>query len=860
MRVSTSGLTAFLGLFLLLPVLSLSSAATTSGDPVIPGGKVTPHWIGDPGKPSDRFWYRVDLPGGGMQFILVDAGKGLRHPAFDHDRVASEMSRLLGGKIDPNNLPVVALDFRNGKILLRCVEGDWELDPSDDSLKQVSGLPPAEGFLRATAQPVNSSPGGEETEITFVNRTKKEMRIFWVRSGGEREDRGTLAPGTTRTMNSYSGHSWMVGTQKSDPVACFVAGVEPGTAIVADPMVFGGGEGTEAPKGEEGDPGLRPRALSPNGKSEVVLRGDNLFLRETATGHLEKLTSDGNASDSYAVNDEAARSVELGEEGRGEGKGIPEIYWAPDSRHFIAMSHMQGTRRRVTLVQSSPDSQLQPITEKLPYLKPGDEVPKSTPHLFDAVKKNELPVDHALFPNPWVLGEFRWSPDSREFTFLYNQRGHQVLRILGVNAETGSVRTIVEEKSPTFICYSSKYFAGYLDGSHEIVWMSERDGWNHLYLFDAATGRMKNQITSGEWTVRGVDRIDSEKRQIWFRVGGVNPGEDPYNIHHYRINLDGTGLTEITPGEGTHTVTFSPDRRFLVDARSSVDHPPVIELRRSSDGGSVLVLEKGDISALKGEGWRPPEPFVAKARDGKTDIYGIIYTPRDFDPARKYPLIEDIYAGPQDSFVPKSFSVHRRQQELADHGFVVVQIDGMGTSNRSKAFHDVCWKNLGDAGFPDRIAWIRAAAGSRPWMDLGRVGIYGTSAGGQSALRGLLDHGDFYRVGVADSGCHDNRMDKIWWNEQWLGWPVDESYVRSSNVADAHKLTGKLLLMAGELDRNVDPSSTMQVVNALVRADKDFEFLMMPNTGHGVLATPYGKRRLVDFFKRNLLDSDPKQP
>ena len=245
-------------------------------------------------------------------------------------------------------------------------------------------------------------------------------------------------------------------------------------------------------------------------------------------------------------------------------------------------------------------------------------------------------------------------------------------------------------------------------------------------------------------------------------------------------------------------------------------------------------------------------PFVAKARDGMTDIYGAIWFPKDFNPKKKYPVIEDIYAGPQDSFTPKNFHTTYQQQRLADDGFIVAQMDGMGTANRSKAFHDYCYKNLRDAGFPDRILWLRAAAKKFPAMDLSRAGIYGTSAGGQDALRGLLDHGDFYQAGVADSGCYDNRMDKIWWNEQWMGWPVDDSYTRSSCVTDAPKLRGKLLLMAGELDKNVDPASTMQVVNALVKADKNFELFIMPGQGHGVLSTEYGKRRLEDFFERTL--------
>jgi dipeptidyl aminopeptidase/acylaminoacyl peptidase len=290
-----------------------------------------------------------------------------------------------------------------------------------------------------------------------------------------------------------------------------------------------------------------------------------------------------------------------------------------------------------------------------------------------------------------------------------------------------------------------------------------------------------------------------------------------------------------------------------VDTWSRVDLPPVTELRRAADGRLVRELERADVHALLASGWTMPERFVAKGRDGQTDIYGIIVRPAGFERGKSYPVIEQIYASPTGAFVPKAFGLEEDLHELASSGFILVQIDGMGTSFRSKAFHDVAWKNLADSGFPDRIAWMKAAAARHPEMDLGRVGIYGSSAGGQSALRALLSHGDFYKVAVADSGCHDNRLDKIWWNEQWMGWPVDESYVKSSNVVDAHKLTGKLLLMVGALDHNVDPASTMQVADALIKADKDFDLLVFPSGGHGVGDTPYGKRRRTEFFVRHLL-------
>ncbi|MBX9582303.1 MAG: prolyl oligopeptidase family serine peptidase, partial [Gemmataceae bacterium] len=335
-----------------------------------------------------------------------------------------------------------------------------------------------------------------------------------------------------------------------------------------------------------------------------------------------------------------------------------------------------------------------------------------------------------------------------------------------------------------------------------------------------------------------------------------NPDQDPYFVHHYRVNLDGTGLVALTAGNGNHTAQFSPTRKYLIDTHSRVDAAPVHELRRAADGGLVVKLEEADIAELKAGGWEPPEVFVAKGRDGKTDIWGIICRPKGFDPSKKYPVIEQIYAGPQGSFVPKAFAPVRRFADLTDLGFVVVQMDGMGTANRSKAFHDVCWKNLKDAGFPDRILWHQAAAAKYPWYDLTRVGITGGSAGGQNAAAGVLFHGDFYKAAVAGCGCHDNRMDKASWNEQWMGYPVGPQYAASSNIDNAHRLRGKLLLIVGELDTNVPPESTYRLCDALIRANKDFDFVLVPGAGHG-MGGAYGQRRLHDFFVRHLLGAEP---
>ncbi|HEY9256895.1 S9 family peptidase, partial [Chitinophaga sp.] len=326
---------------------------------------------------------------------------------------------------------------------------------------------------------------------------------------------------------------------------------------------------------------------------------------------------------------------------------------------------------------------------------------------------------------------------------------------------------------------------------------------------------------------------------------------------YYRIDFNGSKLLDLTPAIGNHLVFFSPDKKFYIDKYSQVNVPPVNELRRTADGKLITVLEKADVSAWQATGVPFPVPFAAKGRDGKTDIWGVMCRPSNFDSTKLYPVVENIYAGPQDAFVPKSFmSYYIDMQALADLGFIVVQIDGMGTANRSKAFHDVCWKNLADAGFPDRILWIKALARQYPFVDTTRVGLYGTSAGGQNALGGLLFHPEFYKAAVASCGCHDNRVDKQWWNEQWMGYPVGKHYEEQSNVTNAGKLQGSLLLMVGEADTNVPPESTYRVIDALIKKGKTFEFLPIPGMGHSD-GGPYGRLKRRDFFVQHLLQSTP---
>jgi len=586
---------------------------------------------------------------------------------------------------------------------------------------------------------------------------------------------------------------------------------------------------------------LEKTKASPDAKWQAFIENYNVWVRSADGKEKFSLSEDGSEDNYYP---------------------LQTVAWSPDSTRVVAYRIRPGYRRLVRYIESSPKDQLQPKYSTMVYPKAGDVLALPQPVLFVVAEKREIPIDNALFPNPYELTHAVWWKDSRAFTFEYNQRGHQVYRMIEVDAKSGQARAMITEQSKTFVDYrplvmnqydTGKEYRHDIDDGKEMIWASERDGWEHLYLIDGTTGAVKNQITKGDWVVRAVNHVNDEKRQIWFEASGMNPAEDPYFVHAYRINFDGTGLTPLTPAEANHHVEFSQDGKYYVDLSSRIDLAPTLTLYQTEDNKQLMSVEQADISKLVAAGWHAPEVFKAKGRDGKSDIWGVIYRPAKFDAKKKYPVIEDIYAGPQGSFVPKSFTT--RAEPLTELGFVVVQIDGMGTNNRSKAFHDVAWHNLKDAGFPDRILWHKAVAAKYAWYDISRVGVFGTSAGGQSAMGALLFHPEFYKVAVSNSGCHDNRMDKIWWNEQWMGWPVGPQYSASSNVDNAWRLQGRLMLVWGEMDHNVDPSSTPQVINALIKANKTFSMLEVPGADHGTRGpwARYTERNLEDFFVKNLL-------
>ncbi|MBQ0020543.1 MAG: DPP IV N-terminal domain-containing protein [Bacteroidales bacterium] len=605
-------------------------------------------------------------------------------------------------------------------------------------------------------------------------------------------------------------------------------------------------------------------ATSPDGKKVAYIRDYNVWVSDANGQNAKQLSFDGTLSHYYSA----------------------YLSWSPDSRYVAVNKVRPAEKRYVYYVESSPKTQLQPILHQQEYAKPGDELLQEYPHVFEVATAKDIMPSNELFPNPYEIRGPQWNDDSSAITFEYNERGHKVFRVLEMNVETGNVRVLAEEKSDKYVNYN-RYYRYTLKDGKQMIWMSERDNWTHLYLVDidqklkvkseklkvqssqsqkSKTTKPQNritdecpmhQITKGEWVVRQVLKVDEDKQTIYFTASGVNKDEDPYLVHYYKISFDGKNMVCLTPEDGNHSARFNDNYTYLVDTYSKVDTPPVTVLRSVDDPSKVTVLGRADISRLEAVGFRTPEVFKAPGRDGKTMMWGVVYRPTNFDPSRKYPIIEYIYAGPGDAYTPKSFQPYNWNfTSLAELGFIVVQLDAMGTSYRGRDFEQVCYKNLKDAGFPDRIAWIKALAEKYPYMDADNVGIYGCSAGGQESTTAVLLHGDFYKAAYSACGCHDNRMDKIWWNEQWMGYPVDSAYVECSNVTNAHKLERPLMLVVGELDDNVDPASTMQVVDALIKANKDFELVVIPGAHH-TMGEDFGERKRHDFFVRNLLGVKP---
>ena len=606
-------------------------------------------------------------------------------------------------------------------------------------------------------------------------------------------------------------------------------------------------------------------SVSPDGKLAAYIKDYNLWVRDLATGKDTQLTTDGIKDFGYATDNAGWTHSDR-----------PVLTWSPDSKQIATFQHDGRGVRDMYLVSTNVGA---PKLDQWKYPFPGDSVifrisrviihllPNGGAHVL---RLNMPPDMHRSTVSDHVscggeICDVQWYPDGSHLAFISSSRDHKQAWFRVANASTGEVKTLFDETSKTQVGDASltENLWRVLPASNELIWWSQRDNWTHLYLYDLTTGRLKNRITTGDGNVEEVVRVDEKARTIYFMGQGKDPNRDPYFQHLYKIGFDGKGETLLTPEAANHVVTMSPDGKFFVDSYSTPDTPPVTVLR-DANGRLVQSLEKADVSRLVASGWKPPKAVKMKGRDGKTDIYGLMFTPSNLDSTKKYPIIDYIYPGPQSGSVgSRSFSPARGDhQALAELGFVVVAIDGMGTPGRSKAFADTYYGNMGDNTIPDQVAGIKELAKQYAFIDVDKVGIWGHSGGGFATASAMFKFTDFFDVGIAESGNHDNRNYEDDWGERYQGLlqkdGTTDNYTEAANQTHAKNLKGKLMLVHGEMDDNVPPYNTQLVVDALVKAGKDFDLLMLPHARHGYGAdNNYVIRRRWDYFVKNLQGAEP---
>jgi dipeptidyl aminopeptidase/acylaminoacyl peptidase len=608
-------------------------------------------------------------------------------------------------------------------------------------------------------------------------------------------------------------------------------------------------------------------ALSPDGKKAAFVYDDNLWVRDLASGHETELTMDGVPDFGYATDNAGWTHSKK-----------PIVVWSPDSKKIATFQQDQRKVGRMYLANTAVGH---PVLESWPYPLAGDENVTMIQRVIvdvDARKvvRLKMPPDQhrsSLCDDVSCAGgegwdDVQWSADGSHLAFVSTSRDHKQESLRVADATTGEVRDVMNEKVATFFESGNDKTENwrYLAGSNEVLWFSERDNWGQLYLYDLTTGKLKNQITHGDGDVTQVLHVDEKTRVIYFVAVGKEAGRDPYIAGLYRVNFDGTGQKLLTPEDADHAVTMAPDGRRFVDVASTPTTPQTTVVR-DGDGNAVMDVARQDISGLQVAGWKPLTPITVKARDGKTDLYGFLFKPTNFDAAKKYPVVDHVYPGPQTgSCGSRSFAAaHRDMQALAELGFVVVCIDGMGTPDRSKSFHDALYGDMADNTIPDQVAGIKELAAKFPWIDAERVGIYGHSGGGAAAAAAMFHYPNFFKVGVSESGNHDNRVYEDDWAEKWLGLEKKNSdgttnYDSQANEDEAKNLKGRLLLIHGTMDDNVPPNNTLLVVDALIKANKDFDLLMIPNAKHNYeAANPYVTRRRWDYFVRYLAEGTPPE-
>ncbi len=613
-------------------------------------------------------------------------------------------------------------------------------------------------------------------------------------------------------------------------------------------------ESYECKKGEPANAN-EYESVSPDGRWAALVENHNLYLRNTSTGTTEQLTYDGVPGWDYATPLPSLRLLVAQQ--TEYPKERPAVFWAPDSSKFVTYRIDSRHAGRFTSLQFVPPHQLRPQAFTVVYPLPGEVLPKAQPIIFDVLANKRIDVKAAPLDIAFQGGpSFDWFPDGKHFYYEEEQRGWKEVEWRDVDAATGEQKVLLSESAKTYVDPGETQFR-FTDDHSQIILTSERDGWNHLYLYNATTGALEHQLTQGPWVVRDIVSVDSKAQRVYFLASGREKGEDPYLTHLYAVNFDGSGLRLLTPGNANHDVSISPDHKYFVDNYSRVDSPGGSALYRA-DGSKVRDLEHADVSRLLAMGYKYPIPFEGKAADGKTDLYGLIWRPTNFDPSKKYPIIEQIYTGPQGFFVPKTFPRTMYLQSVAELGFVMVMVDGRGTTGRSRGFHEFSYHNMGNV-FIDHVDMIKQMAAKYPWMDITRVGIYGTSAGGYGSAHAFLQFPGFYKVCVSISGDHDPRLDKAWWNELYQGWPVGKDYEEQANEALVGQMQGHLMLEHGDIDDNVHPVETMRLVNALMNANKTFDMLFVPNMYHGESGVHalYLVRRRWDYFVEYLLGVTP---
>ncbi|MFI6289905.1 DPP IV N-terminal domain-containing protein [Streptomyces sp. NPDC051018] len=608
--------------------------------------------------------------------------------------------------------------------------------------------------------------------------------------------------------------------------------------------------------------------LSPDGRWAVALRGHDLWLRSVATGEERPLTTDGTSERPYGTQPD---SLTFGALMRRLGaRSLPPlVVWSPDSRRLVTHRLDQRGVAMSHLVEAAPADGGRPALHSYHYPMPGDDaVPVAELVVFDVDGGSAVPSrGRPLFTpmlSPVMAKRVWWAPDGSSVHYLEQPRDLTSLTLNALDPRTGEVRALLAESGEPRVEPGQgmgQTILRVLSTGREVLWYSQRDGWGHLYLRDTESDGTWHQVTSGEWAVQRILHVDESERVVYFVATGLVE-RDPYRRQICRAGLDGSGFARLCDDDLDHVVTVPENGRYFIDSASAKDTPPVITVR-GWDGSVVVELERADITALLATGWTPPQQFTTKTADGVTDVHGLLFLPPGFDEGAAYPVVDSPYPGPHHGRLDPSFEGYPHldceAEAIAALGCVVVVVEGRGTPGRSRAFHDCSYGEYGRAGFlEDHLAAIRELARTRPWMDLDRVGVYGGSGGGYATVRAMCLYPDFYKVGVSQCGNHDQRFFQLAWGETYDG-PLDaERYARSSNVELADRLTGRLLLIHGEMDDNVHPHLTMRLVDRLIAANKDFDLLIVPGAEHFFLGyEAYTTRRRWDFLVRHLLGGEP---